>query len=95
MRRGGVLDRTTASTDGQQKEKTIESQLAELRQQVAAAGHELVNEYIDDAALLVLPKTMALVTQPDWAARMKKFSCRRSKYSNKCKTPAAWLVRLT
>jgi hypothetical protein len=59
------------STDGQQKEKTIESQLAELRQQVAAAGHELVNEYIDDAALLVLPKRMALVTQPDWAARMK------------------------
>jgi hypothetical protein len=36
------------STDGQQKEGTIESQLAELRRQVAASGHELVKEYIDD-----------------------------------------------
>jgi site-specific DNA recombinase len=36
------------STDAQQKEGTIESQLAELRRQVAAAGHELVKEYIDD-----------------------------------------------
>jgi Resolvase, N terminal domain len=36
------------STDGQQKEGTIESQLAELRRQVAAAGHKLVKEYIDD-----------------------------------------------
>jgi site-specific DNA recombinase len=36
------------STDAQQKEGTIESQLAELRKQVAAAGHELVKEYIDD-----------------------------------------------
>jgi DNA invertase Pin-like site-specific DNA recombinase len=36
------------STDAQQKEGTIESQLVELRKQVAAAGHELVEEYIDD-----------------------------------------------
>jgi DNA invertase Pin-like site-specific DNA recombinase len=36
------------STDGQQKEGTIESQLAELRKQVATSGHELVKEYIDD-----------------------------------------------
>jgi DNA invertase Pin-like site-specific DNA recombinase len=36
------------STDGQQKEGTIESQLAELRKQVAADGHELVKEYLDD-----------------------------------------------
>jgi site-specific DNA recombinase len=36
------------STDGQQKEGTIASQLAELRKQVAAAGHELVKEYLDD-----------------------------------------------
>src|SRR6516225_3577558 len=36
------------STDAQQKEGTIESQLAELRKQIAAAGHELVEEYIDD-----------------------------------------------
>src|SRR5215471_641658 len=36
------------STDAQQKEGTIESQMVELRKQVAAAGHELVEEYIDD-----------------------------------------------
>jgi site-specific DNA recombinase len=36
------------STDAQQKEGTIESQLVELRKQVAAASHELVEEYIDD-----------------------------------------------
>jgi site-specific DNA recombinase len=36
------------STDGQQKDGTIQSQLAELRKQVTAAGHELVKEYIDD-----------------------------------------------
>jgi DNA invertase Pin-like site-specific DNA recombinase len=29
------------STDAQQKEGTIESQLVELRKQVAAVGHEL------------------------------------------------------
>src|SRR5260370_42317581 len=36
------------STDAKQKEATIESQLAELRKQTAAAGHVLVKEYIDD-----------------------------------------------
>jgi DNA invertase Pin-like site-specific DNA recombinase len=36
------------STDAQQKEGTIESQVAELKRQIAAAGHELVKEYIDD-----------------------------------------------
>ena len=36
------------STDGQQKEGTIESQVAELRRQIVAAGRELVKEYIDD-----------------------------------------------
>jgi site-specific DNA recombinase len=36
------------SSDTQQKEATIESQLFELRHQIAAAGHELVREYIDD-----------------------------------------------
>ena len=36
------------STDAQQKEATIESQLFELKRQIAAAGHELVKEYIDD-----------------------------------------------
>jgi site-specific DNA recombinase len=46
MRKAALYARV--STDGQQKEGTIESQLAELRKQVAAAGHELVKEYIDD-----------------------------------------------
>jgi site-specific DNA recombinase len=36
------------STDKQQKEATIDSQLAALKKQIAAAGHELVREYIDD-----------------------------------------------
>ena len=36
------------STDAQQKEGTIESQLVELRRQIAAAGNVLAEEYIDD-----------------------------------------------
>ena len=36
------------STDAQQKEGTIESQLVELRRQIAVAGHVLTAEYIDD-----------------------------------------------
>jgi len=36
------------STDAQQKEGTIESQVAELKRQIAAAGHLLVREYVDD-----------------------------------------------
>src|SRR5262245_48364998 len=36
------------STDAQQKEATIDSQLAALKKQIAAAGHVLVKEYIDD-----------------------------------------------
>jgi site-specific DNA recombinase len=36
------------STDAQQKEATIESQLFELKRQIVAAGHVLVKEYIDD-----------------------------------------------
>ena len=36
------------STDAQQKEATIESQLFELKRQIAAAGHVLIKEYIDD-----------------------------------------------
>jgi len=38
------------SSDAQQKEGTIESQVAELKRQIAAAGHELIKEYIDDGA---------------------------------------------
>ena len=36
------------STDAQQKEGTIDSQLVELKRQIAAAGHVLAAEYIDD-----------------------------------------------
>jgi DNA invertase Pin-like site-specific DNA recombinase len=36
------------STDVQQKEGTIESQVVTLRRQILAAGQELVREYIDD-----------------------------------------------
>jgi DNA invertase Pin-like site-specific DNA recombinase len=36
------------STDAQQKEGTIESQLVELRRQITAAGQVLVKEYIDE-----------------------------------------------
>jgi site-specific DNA recombinase len=36
------------STDAQQKEGTIESQLVELKRQIAVAGHVLAAEYIDD-----------------------------------------------
>jgi site-specific DNA recombinase len=46
------------STDLQQKEGTIESQLATLRRQIAQAGHELVKEYIDDGY------TGTLLTRP-------------------------------
>ena len=36
------------SSDHQQKEGTIKSQVAELRRQIVAAGHKLVKEYVDD-----------------------------------------------
>jgi DNA invertase Pin-like site-specific DNA recombinase len=36
------------SSDTQQKEATIESQLFELRRQIATAGHALIKEYTDD-----------------------------------------------
>jgi DNA invertase Pin-like site-specific DNA recombinase len=36
------------SSDAQQKEGTIESQVAELKRQITAAGHVLVKEYVDD-----------------------------------------------
>ena len=46
MQRAALYAR--ASTDAQKQEGTIESQIAELRRQIAAAGHVLVKEYIDD-----------------------------------------------
>ena len=36
------------SSDAQRLEGTIESQVAELKRQIAAAGHVLVKEYLDD-----------------------------------------------
>jgi hypothetical protein len=36
------------STDAQEKEGTIDSQVFELKRQIAAAGHVLVKEYIED-----------------------------------------------
>jgi site-specific DNA recombinase len=36
------------SSDAQQKEGTIESQVAELKRQISAAGHVLARQYIDD-----------------------------------------------
>jgi Resolvase, N terminal domain/Protein of unknown function (DUF3309) len=36
------------STDAQQKEGTIESQVLELKRQITAAGDVLVKEYVDD-----------------------------------------------
>ena len=36
------------STDAQQKEGTIGSQVLELKSQIAAAGDVLVKEYLDD-----------------------------------------------
>ena len=46
MQRAALYARV--STDAQKQEGTIESQIAELRRQIAAAGHVLVKEYIDD-----------------------------------------------
>ena len=39
---------TRVSTDRQQQEQTIESQLLELKKQIARSGNVLVKEYIDD-----------------------------------------------
>ena len=46
MQRAALYARV--SSDAQQKEGTIESQVGELKRQIAAAGHVLVKEYIDD-----------------------------------------------
>jgi site-specific DNA recombinase len=46
MKRAALYARV--STDAQQKEGTIESQVGELKRQIAAAGQALVKEYIDD-----------------------------------------------
>jgi site-specific DNA recombinase len=46
MKRSALYARV--STDRQKDEGTIESQIAELKRQIAAAGDELVKEYIDD-----------------------------------------------
>jgi len=46
MRRAALYARV--SSDAQQKEGTIESQVAELKRQIDDAGHALVKQYIDD-----------------------------------------------
>jgi site-specific DNA recombinase len=46
MKRGVLYARV--STDAQQKEGTIESQVLELKRQIAAAGDVLIKEFIDD-----------------------------------------------
>jgi site-specific DNA recombinase len=46
MQRAALYARV--SSDTQKQEGTIESQIAELKRQIAAAGHVLVKEYIDD-----------------------------------------------
>ncbi|ANV99354.1 hypothetical protein LMTR13_03335 [Bradyrhizobium icense] len=46
MKRAALYARV--STETQQKERTIESQLFELKKQIVAAGHMLVKEYTDD-----------------------------------------------
>ena len=51
------------STDLQQKEGTIESQVVTLRRQIMAASQELVREYIDDGY------TGTLLTRPTVALR--------------------------
>jgi len=43
-----VLSEFQPAVDTQQKEGTIDSQITELKRQIAAAGHVLVKEYIDD-----------------------------------------------
>jgi site-specific DNA recombinase len=48
------------STDAQQKEGTIKSQVIELKRQIAAAGRELVKEYIDDGITGTLLERPAL-----------------------------------
>ena len=56
MKRAALYARV--STDLQQKEGTIESQVVTLRRQITAAGQELVREYIDDGY------TGTLLTRP-------------------------------
>jgi site-specific DNA recombinase len=58
MKRAALYARV--STDAQQKEGTIESQLVELKKQIAAAGHVLVKEYIDDGITGILLDRPAL-----------------------------------
>jgi site-specific DNA recombinase len=58
MKRAALYARV--SSDAQQKEGTIESQVAELKRQIAVAGHVLVKEYIDDGITGTLLERPAL-----------------------------------
>ena len=46
MKKAAIYARV--SSDRQKKDMTIESQIAELKKQVAKSGDELVKEYIED-----------------------------------------------
>ena len=48
------------STDAQQKEGTIESQVLELKRQISAADDVLVKEYLDDGYSGSLTSTTAV-----------------------------------
>jgi hypothetical protein len=53
------------SSDIQRQERTIESQLFELRKQIAAAGHVLIKEYVDDREGPFSPsRTLAVLAAP-------------------------------
>ncbi len=90
------------STDAQQKEGTIESQVAELKRQIAEAGHVLVREYIDDGisgTLLDRPglEQLRQDVKTDQFDAIDLFSLRRShrprgRVSNhhRRRTPEAW-----
>ena len=58
MKRAALYARV--STDAQQKEATIESQVAELKRQIAVAGYELVREYVDNGITGILLERPAL-----------------------------------
>jgi predicted site-specific integrase-resolvase len=66
------------SSEKQKNERTIESQIAELKQQIERAGHVLVKEYIDDGysgkyldrpALDELRTALKPTSRARWAAR--------------------------
>jgi site-specific DNA recombinase len=64
------------SSDAQQKEGTIESQVVDLKRQIAAAGHVLVREYIDDGITGTVLDRPALEQLYLDSAGRRKMACR-------------------